>query len=123
MRRRWGTILVITAVLLPGVAFAGIASVMGAWSREREVVLRMLNGSHPYDQARVEAAIRVFVSKAQMTADRLSHAQGGQAFADRFRQFAHDAEIAGAASASAASFRPHFQHLMADCNACHASLN
>lgn len=81
----------------------------------------MLNGDRPYDQAAIEAAIRVYVSRANTVADGL--AGRAPAFADRFRQFAHDAEAAGAASASSAAFRPRFEHLISDCDACHASLN
>ncbi|GAB0117335.1 hypothetical protein Acid7E03_14070 [Acidisoma sp. 7E03] len=117
---------VVTAILAPGAAVAGLAlaPIMRSWNHERRQVEAMLNGNRPYDQAAIAAAIRAYVSDASMVA---SHVNGSSAtardFADRFRQFAQTATIAGRNTQSAAAFRPHFAQLMSECSACHARFN
>lgn len=126
MKRLMIRVALATAVLAPGAAAAAVAlaPVMRSWNHERRQIEAMLNGNRPYDQAAVEAAVRTYVSDATMVA---SHVNGSSAtardFADRFKQFAHTAAIAGKNSSSAASFRPHFEQLMAECSSCHARYN
>lgn len=114
------------AILTPVAAYAGVAlaPVMRSWNHERRQIEAMLSGNRSFDPAAVRAAIRIYVSDANMVA---SHVNGSSStardFADRFRQFAQTAAAADQASGSAAQFRPHFEKLMGECNACHARFN
>lgn len=119
---RMGWALAAVCVPIAALADVALAPIMSDWNRERHHVQAMLNGDRPYDPAAIETAIRLYVSKADMIADRLpGQGPAARAFAERFRQFARDAEAAGAARATAAEFRPRFRHLVSDCNACHAA--
>jgi cytochrome c556 len=121
-----GKMVLAAAILVPGVAFAGVAlaPVMRSWNHDRRQIDAMLSGDRPFDQATVEAAIHTYVADANMVAGHINvDSASTRDFADRFRHFAQTAAAAAKDSGSAARFRPHFQQLMGECSSCHAMYN
>jgi cytochrome c556 len=126
MKRVIGKMVLAAAVLVPGIAFAGVAlaPVMGKWNHDRRQIDAMLSGNRPFDQATVAAAIHAYVADATMVAGRIKgNSASTRDFADRFRHFAQTAAASAKDSGSAARFRPHFEQLMGECRSCHAIYN